>query len=58
MFLWQQNLQRLAGKVASGGKDSGYAKKDDGKKNRQSKKFTEAKGDGAAKAAKSFFFKK
>ena len=33
-FVWQQNLQRLAGKVASGGKDAGYAQKDDGTKNR------------------------
>jgi hypothetical protein len=38
---WQQNLQRLGTKVASGGKDSGYA---------QSKKLVDAKGDNAAKA--------
>ena len=43
-----QNLQRLGTKVASGGKDSGYA---------QSKKLVDAKGDSAGKAAKSFFFK-
>ena len=44
-----QNLKRLGTKVASGGKDSGY---------QQSKKLVDAKGDGAAKAAKAFFFKR